>query len=142
MLNANNTIQSFRLKGYNKLSDWKNKLAKGFHHFSFIGKGALTRVGLKVAALSTIVAPASAADINGINEFTRGIVALGSALFGLAILWGAARIMAASGDQKLMDEGKNVVKNAVIGYIILIIASVVPQLAGHVEIEPLVLVPP
>ena len=77
-----------------------------------------------------------------IREFTTSLIALGSALFGLAIMWGAAKIMAAGGDQKLAEEGKNVVKNAVIGYIILVIASTIPQLVGHVRIEPLVLIPP
>ncbi len=109
-----------------------------------IRKLRLPRVGMCAGAATLSAVPVSAAEVGvniGINELTTGLVALGSALFGLAMLWGAAKIMAAGGDEKLMEEGKNVVKNAVIGYVILVIASTIPRLAGHIEVHPLVLIP-
>ena len=63
----------------------------------------------------------------------RGIA---TAALTLALMWGGIRIMASGGDAKAMQEGKNIVKNAVIGYIIALLASLIPSLAPP-NIEPI-----
>jgi len=61
---------------------------------------------------------------------------LATAALTLALMWGGIRIMASGGDAKAMQEGKNIVKNAVIGYIIAILASLIPAVAPP-NIEPI-----
>jgi len=63
----------------------------------------------------------------------RGIA---TAALTLALLWGGIRIMTSGGDAKAMQEGKNIIKNAVIGYIIAMLASLIPTLAPP-NIEPI-----
>ncbi|AIG98359.1 hypothetical protein AFULGI_00015970 [Archaeoglobus fulgidus DSM 8774] len=63
----------------------------------------------------------------------RGIA---TAALTLALMWGGIRIMTSGGDAKAMQEGKNIVKNAVIGYIIAMLASLIPAIAPP-NIEPI-----
>ena len=63
----------------------------------------------------------------------RGIA---TAALTLALLWGGIRIMTSGGDAKAMQKGKNIIKNAVIGYIIAMLASLIPSLTPP-NIEPI-----
>ena len=74
-------------------------------------------------------------------DLATALRAIGIAIFGLAVLWGAAKIMASGGDQRFMEEGKNVIKNAIIGLILVIIASYIPDLLSGISMHPLVLIP-
>jgi len=92
------------------------------------------------ACVAVIVSPVSAYSI---EDLGLGLSAVGFALFGLAILWGAAKIIAAGGDTTLAEEGENVLKNAVIGLILIAIATTLSGiLSGNVTIEPLRIIPP
>ena len=108
-------------------------------------KKSIFKPGLHTLVLLTAyiltVPLASAQPQMTISDLVTALRLIGSALFGLALLWGAARIMASAGDPRLMEEGKNIVKNAVIGYVVIMLASLVPSLSPG-GIEPLVIIPP
>lgn len=90
--------------------------------------------------LTLLLHPAMAAsDQMTITDLTTALRIVGSALFGLALLWGAAKIMASGGDSKMMEEGKNVVKNAIIGYILIMLASIIPSIG--LDLDPLIIIP-
>ncbi len=69
--------------------------------------------------------------------FCTEIQEIGIALFALAILWGAVRIMFAGEDERIRIEGKNTVKNAVIGLILILIASTMVKLFSGITLQPL-----
>ncbi len=99
-----------------------------------------------IVVTSLLASPALAQSsqnipLSEISELTRGIVFVGTALFGLAILWGGAKIMFSGGDQRFMEEGKNHIKNAVIGLILVLIASAIPSISGGLNLHPLVIIP-
>ena len=71
-----------------------------------------------------------------ILEIAPALRGIGSGLFGLAVLWGASKIMAAGGEPKMMEEGKNIVKNAVIGFVLLMLGTLIPSMAPP-NIEPI-----
>ncbi len=72
-----------------------------------------------------------------LQTFCVEIQEIGVALFGLAILWGAVRIMFAGEDERMRIEGKNTVKNAVIGLILILIASGMVRLFSGITLQPL-----
>lgn len=103
--------------------------------------------GLSLLTLSGEVAASSGSSGIGdsITYFTNGLITLGSVLFVLAIVWGGFKMMTSGGDPKLYSEGKNVLKNAVLGYLLIVIASLIPRFVQAIaggEIYPLVLIPP
>jgi len=48
-----------------------------------------------------------------ISEFVKALRILAPSVFGLAILWGSAKLM--TGDELMREEGKNIIKNAILG---------------------------
>ncbi len=95
-----------------------------------------------ITIFAVIVHPVLAAEIS-ILDFVMALRAIGSALFGLAFIWGAMKIMFSGGDKRTLDEGKNIVKNAIIGYIIIVLASFIPSMVNGsgLNLDPLVIVP-
>lgn len=89
--------------------------------------------------LATILIQPALAQTMTVSYLASALRAVGSALFGLALLWGAAKIMASGGDQRMLEEGKNVIKNAIIGYILIILASFIA--VGSLNLDPLVIIP-
>lgn len=101
-------------------------------------KQIATAVILLLAMIHPVAAQTTAMTI---STLTKGLAMLATALFGLALLWGAAKIMFSGGDQRMVEEGKNHVKNAILGLILALIASAIPTIAGGLNLHPLVIIP-
>lgn len=80
-------------------------------------------------------------SLEALESFATVLRGLATALFVIALVWGGIKILVSGGDAKAMQEGKNIVKNAVIGYIIAMLASLIPTIVNYVgPIKPIVLI--
>jgi len=74
-----------------------------------------------------------------ISEFVKALRILAPSVFGLAILWGSAKLM--TGDELMREEGKNIIKNAILGLVLALLSTCLPELLSGIKISPIVLVP-
>ncbi|RLI79783.1 hypothetical protein DRP05_02800 [Archaeoglobales archaeon] len=93
-----------------------------------------------VVIMLFVASKASAQPNSDYSASFQGIIdalrIVGGAIFTLAMIYGSAKMIAAGGDPKMLEEGKNIVKNAVIGLLIILAASAIPSLTPP-KIEPI-----